>query len=103
MNFSRPEKISGEMRFLGMYTMTDLLVLVVTVMFGLGSLSDLIYPPLRLWFQLYLIVVILFWMLPSPIKPNQKNMSTLIDILKKDKEIYSPDIFELEGVSDDAI
>lgn len=30
-------------------------------------------------------------MLPSPMKPSQKNITTLIDLLKKDLTIYYPD------------
>lgn len=61
------------------------------MIYGNGMLADMVYPPLRVAFRVYLILFTLFWMLPSPLKPQQKNIITLFDIVKKDRTIYGPD------------
>ncbi|MGM0208388.1 hypothetical protein IGI96_002908 [Enterococcus sp. DIV0421] len=89
--FTRPNRITDTTRFGGIYTMVDVLILLVVVLYGFGTISEYIYPPLRLSFKICLGVVVLFWMLPSPMKPGQKNITTLIDLLKKDQTVYAPD------------
>ncbi|WP_137665466.1 DUF5592 family protein [Enterococcus hulanensis] len=89
--FTRPDRISDDIRFGGLYTFGDLFVLIAVVVYGVGVLGDMVYPPFRLAYRVYIILFTLFWMLPSPLKPNQKNIITLFDIVKKDRTNYVPD------------
>lgn len=89
--FTRPDRISDDVRFGGLYTFADLFVVIAVSVYGMGTLADMIFPPMRPFFRAYVIVFTLFWMLPSPLKPQQKNIITLFDIAKKDRTIYQTD------------
>lgn len=89
--FTRPNRITDTMRVGGVYTLMDAAVFFCVLLYGWNYIAALVYPPLRLWFRLFLVLVTIFWMLPSPMKPSQKNITTLIDLLKKDLTIYYPD------------
>lgn len=89
--FTRPDRISDDVRFGGLYTFADLFVVIAVSVYGMGALADMVFPPLRFFFRVYVIVFTLFWMLPSPLKPQQKNIITLFDIAKKDRTIYQTD------------
>ena len=89
--FTRPNRITDTMRIGGVYTLMDAAVFFGVLLYGFNYISALVYPPLRLWFRIFLVLVTIFWMLPSPMKPSQKNITTLVDLLKKDLTIYYPD------------
>ena len=89
--FTRPNRITDTIRIGGVYTMMDAAVFFGVLLYGLNYISALIYPPLRIWFRIFLVLVTIFWMLPSPMKPSQKNITTLVDLLKKDLTVYYPD------------
>ena len=89
--FTRPDRISDDVRFGGLYTFADLFVVIAVAVYGMGTLADMIFPPLRPFFRVYVLVFTLFWMLPSPLKPQQKNIITLFDIAKKDRTVYLTD------------
>lgn len=95
--FTRPNKISNEIKLLGRYQLTDAFVVLLILFFGMGNLADYIYEPIRLFFRLFLFIMTIFWLSPSPFKPQSKNISVLMDCLKKDTHTYFPDgIFENE-------
>ncbi|MFP7291557.1 DUF5592 family protein [Enterococcus hirae] len=89
--FTRPNRITDTMRVGGVYTLMDAAVFFGVLLYGWNYIAALVYPPLRLWFRLFLVMVTIFLMLPSPMKPSQKNITTLVDLLKKDLTIYYPD------------
>lgn len=95
--FTRPNRITDTMRFGGVYTLADGAIVLILVLYGFGTLGDLVYPPLRLWFKICLGAITLFWMMPSPLKPGQKNITTLVDLLKKDLTIYVPDSIYIDS------
>jgi len=100
--FTRPDQISDEIKFRGVYTLPDLAIAVIIVVFGMGNLADMVYPPLRLFFRIYLGVFSLIWMLPSPVTPGTKNIQTMIELLKRDTTFYSPDsLYDMEDELDD--
>lgn len=86
--FTRFNGISDEIKLLGVYTLIDGVVLIIVVVYGLGDIGDMVYPPLRLPFKICLVLFTIFWMLPTPSKPDQKNITTLLDIIKKDNITY---------------
>lgn len=95
--FTRPDRISDDVRFGGLYSFPDLFVVIAVVVYGWGAMADMVYPPLRIFFRVYVVLFTLFWMLPSPLKPQQKNIVTLLDIAKKDRTIYFTDgIYETQ-------
>ncbi|MEB8416407.1 hypothetical protein NGG16_03025 [Enterococcus casseliflavus] len=89
--FTRPNRITDTMRFGGVYTLMDATVFFGVLLYGWNYIAEWVYPPLRFWFRLFLSCVSIFWMLPSPLKPGQKNITTLIDLLRKDMTTYCPD------------
>ncbi|MFD1902829.1 DUF5592 family protein [Enterococcus termitis] len=100
--FTRPDKISSEIKFRGVYSLTDLAIVILIVVFGMGNLADMVYPPLRMLFRIYLGAFSLVWMLPSPVSPGMKNIQTMIELLKRDYTIYSPDsMYDMEDELDD--
>ncbi|EMF0536140.1 hypothetical protein ACNZ61_002935 [Enterococcus hirae] len=89
--FTRPNRITDTMRFGGVYTLMDAAVFFGVLLYGWNYIAEWVYPPLRFWFRLVLVCLSIFWMLPSPMKPSQKNITTLVDLLKKDRTIYLVD------------
>jgi hypothetical protein len=100
--FTRPNTITEKAKLAGTLNISSLIIGLGIIWLGNTYVAEYIYPPLKIYFLIFLPVLTIFWLAPSFANHGESNLITYLHLMKRDRSIYSPESYqEMEWEIDD--